>query len=60
MTFLSTESIQEVNNMESYFHNMESDFHVTEQMDGFGSITRGGQIDKIDTKIPRYGMDDKS
>ena len=51
MTFLSTESIQEVSNM-------ESDFHVTEQMDGFGSMTRRGRVDKTDTKIPRYGMDD--
>ncbi|KAF3581236.1 hypothetical protein DY000_02033569 [Brassica cretica] len=53
MTPLSTESIQDVSNM-------ESNFHITEQMDEFGSITRGGRLIKPTTKIPRCGMDDSS
>ena len=39
MTFLSTESNQEVGGM-------ESDFHITEQMDEFGSVTRKGRLIK--------------
>ncbi|KAF2584626.1 hypothetical protein F2Q70_00035139 [Brassica cretica] len=39
MTFLSTESNQEVDGM-------ESDFHITEQMDEFGSVTRKGRLIK--------------
>ncbi|KAH0903875.1 hypothetical protein HID58_043378 [Brassica napus] len=39
MTFLSTKSNQEVGVM-------ESDFHITEQMDEFGSVTRKGRLIK--------------
>ncbi|KAF2562155.1 hypothetical protein F2Q70_00014250 [Brassica cretica] len=39
MTFLSTESNQE-------FGGMESDFHITEQMDELGSVTRRGRLIK--------------
>ncbi|KAL0680905.1 hypothetical protein Bca4012_047752 [Brassica carinata] len=39
MTFLSTESNQE-------FGCMESDFHITEQMDELGSVTRRGRLIK--------------
>ena len=39
MTFLSTESNQEVGGM-------ESDFHITEKMDEFGSVTRRGRLIK--------------
>ena len=39
MTFLSTESNQE-------FGGMESDFHITEQLDELGSVTRRGRLIK--------------
>ncbi|KAF8116784.1 hypothetical protein N665_0014s0048 [Sinapis alba] len=39
MTFLSTESSQEIGDM-------ENDFHITEQMDGSGSVTRTGRLIK--------------
>ncbi|XP_013699951.1 uncharacterized protein LOC106403689 [Brassica napus] len=48
MTPLSTESIQEVSNM-------ESNFHITEQMDEFGSMTRGGQLIKPTQKYQDMG-----
>ena len=43
---LSTESIQEVSNM---------DFYITEQMDEFGSMTRGGRLIKPTQKYQDMG-----
>ena len=48
MTPLSTESIQEISNM-------ESNFHITEQMDEFRSMTRGGRLIKPTQKYQDMG-----
>ncbi|CAN7033271.1 unnamed protein product [Brassica rapa subsp. trilocularis] len=48
MTPLSTESIQDVSNM-------ESDFHITKQMDEVGSMTRGGRLIKPTQKYQNMG-----
>ncbi|CAF2138858.1 unnamed protein product [Brassica napus] len=48
MTLLSTESIQDVSNM-------ESDFHITEQMDEVGSMTRGSRLIKPTQKYQDMG-----
>ena len=40
MTFFSTKSNQEIGGM-------ESDFHITEHMDEFGSVTRNGRLRAI-------------
>ena len=46
MPHLSTKSIQEVSNM---------DFYITEQMDEFGSMTRGGRLIKPTQKYQDMG-----
>nr|XP_018439490.1 PREDICTED: uncharacterized protein LOC108811880 [Raphanus sativus] len=48
MTPMSTKSIQEIGNM-------ESNFHITEQMDEFGNMTRGGRLIKPTQKYQEMG-----